>query len=253
MEHPQYDYAVIGGDMRQVYLTEELAFNGNKICHHGLISLPDGRRFSDTSCVVVSLSLEEACMNSSCIICPIPLTKRGSYLNQNAFMEEIPLDAVVSALQPGQHFFAGCIPEDLKKLAMEKGVFVFDFMEDDSLAIYNTIATAEGAICEAVSKSAINLNGSRCAVLGYGKCGRTLASYLKGLFCHVYVCAENLRECAEASVIAEDTGNLKDFKKRAGEFDFIFNTIPAPVITSDMLESMKNSVTIIDIASAPGA
>ncbi len=23
MEYPQYDYAVIGGDMRQVYLTEE--------------------------------------------------------------------------------------------------------------------------------------------------------------------------------------------------------------------------------------
>ena len=36
------------------------------------------------------------------------------------------------------------------------------------------------------------------------------------------------------------------------DYDFIFNTIPALVLTAPLLKKMKPQVTIIDIASAPG-
>lgn len=35
-------------------------------------------------------------------------------------------------------------------------------------------------------------------------------------------------------------------------FDFIFNTVPAPVITEELLSRVKKGVTVIDIASKPG-
>ncbi|PWJ48948.1 dipicolinate synthase subunit DpsA [Faecalicatena contorta] len=252
MKHLKYDYAVVGGDIRQVYLTAELAGHQNRICHYALAAEPDKNKYPDASHVVAASSLENACAYSSCIICPIPLSKSGSHLNQNGLTEDLSLKSLLVALQPEQYFFAGCIPEDFRNSAIEKGVFAFDLMQNNTLAIYNTIATAEGAICEAISKSPINLNKSRCAVLGYGKCGRTLVSYLKGLFCHTYACSNNPEEQAQAAIISDSTGDLKDFKKSAGEFDFVFNTIPALVITADILAVMKDSVTIIDIASAPG-
>lgn len=252
MKHLKYDYAVVGGDIRQVYLTEELAGHQNRICHYALAAEPDKNKYPDASHVVAASSLEHACEYSSCIICPIPLSKSGSYLNQNGLTEDLSLKSLLVALQPEQYLFGGCIPEDFRNSAIEKGVYTFDLMQNNTLAIYNTIATAEGAICEAISKSPINLNKSRCAVLGYGKCGRTLVSYLKGLFCHTYACSNNPGEQAQAAIISDSTGDLKDFKKCAGEFDFVFNTIPSLVITADILADMKDSVTIIDIASAPG-
>ena len=88
--------------------------------------------------------------------------------------------------------------------------------------------------------------------MGYGKCGRTLVNYLKGMFCHVYVCSKQKEDLASASIIADRVGNMVKFQEHAGEFDFVFNTIPAKVLTSDILNKMKSSVTIIDIASAPG-
>lgn len=36
------------------------------------------------------------------------------------------------------------------------------------------------------------------------------------------------------------------------EFDFIFNTVPAPVLDEHFLANVKKDVTIVDIASKPG-
>lgn len=251
MKHP-YDYAVIGGDMRQVYLAEELAQGSNRICCYALCKTTDAHRCSDTSYVAVAASLNEICSTSDCIICPIPFCRNGAFLNQSSFDEALSIDRLLSYLKPGQWFFAGCIPDNFKSAAERKGVQVYDLMDNTSLSFFNTIATAEGAICEAIMRSPVNLHQSSCAVLGYGKCGRTLAHVLKGMFCHVYAVSEQEKERAEASLIADGTGSMKDFRTFAGKFDFIFNTIPSVVVTSELLANMKRSVTIIDIASAPG-
>lgn len=252
MEYPQYDYAVIGGDMRQVYLAEELAHHQNRVCHYALMAAPDERRYSDAAFVAGVSGLKEACAGSRCVIGPIPLSKNGRDISQNALDGCLHLDALLTALRPGCHFFSGCIPEAFRDAALEKGVSVHDLMEHTSLAYYNTIATAEGALCEAISRSPQNLRQSSCAVLGYGKCGRTLVQYLKAMCCHVFVCTDNEQECAQASVAADGSVTLDILPKRTGSFDFIFNTIPAPVVTAEVLGNLKSSATIIDIASAPG-
>ncbi|CUX40460.1 dipicolinate synthase subunit DpsA [Clostridium sp. C105KSO13] len=252
MEYPQYDFTVIGGDMRQVYLVEELSSSQTQVCHYALVEKPDKCRCGADSHLSAAVSLKNACSSSRCVICPIPLSKDGTYLNQGASIEDVSLASLLSALQPGQYFFAGCIPENFRSFAVEKGVSVFDFMQNDTLAVYNTIATAEGAICEAIIRSPLNLNQSRCAVLGYGKCGSTLVSYLKAMFCRVYTFCNNPGKRARAAVVSDGAGDLEDFKKSAEDFDFIFNTIPALVVLSDTLKVMKPSVTIIDISSAPG-
>lgn len=248
----KYDYAVIGGDMRQVYLAEELAGFSRRICHYALCNIPDGHRFSDTSLVTAAASLEEACSLSACIISPIPLCRNGFFLNQNVFDQPIPIDRIFSSLKSGQSFFGGCIPEEPKAAALKKGVRVFDLMTEPSLSYFNTIATAEGAICEAIRQSPRNLRHSSCAILGYGKCGRTLCQYLKGISCRTYVAARREEIRAQAALLSDKTGTMEEFLSCAGEFDFIFNTIPAVVLTGAVLTKLKTTVTIIDIASAPG-
>lgn len=248
----QYDYAVIGGDMRQVYLAEELAHHTNRVCCYGLCAPPDQRRCLDTSFIAAENSLKKICNAASCIICPTPFIRNGNFLNQSVFDEAVSIDLLLSELKPDQLLFAGCIPEKYKAEMTKKGVRVFDLMSNPSLSRFNSIAAAEGAVCEAIRESPLNLHKSSCAVLGYGKCGSTLAHYLKGMFCNLYVASEEEDQCAQAALIADRTGTLKDFETRVGDFDFIFNTIPAAVITSRLLSRMKSSITIIDIASAPG-
>lgn len=251
MKHKCYDYAVIGGDMRQVYLVGELSLDASPLCHYALCSNPAELLRLDSASVNAA-SLEEACSTSWCIICPIPLSRDGHSLNQSGSSEAILLEQLLSCLEPGQSFFAGSIPKAFQAAAEKKGIQVYDLMEDTGLAYFNTLATAEGAIAEAIRLSPLNLHKSTCLVLGYGKCGTTLVHYLRGLFCHISVAANQEEELAKASLAADNTVTLPELKESIPYADFIFNTIPALVLTADLLALMKPSVTIIDIASAPG-
>lgn len=236
MSHQKFDFAVIGGDMRQVYLAEYLQECGCKVCKYALCADAPG-----TSCYTAS-SLLEAVSNAETILAPIPISKS----------KEIPLSLLADMLREGQSLFAGCIPRDFQEKVFSKGIFVSDLMKDEILTVKNSIATAEGAIAEAICKSSRNLHKSRCLVLGYGTCGKTLASYLKGMFCHVTVCARRPGVRAEAETLTGDAISPGELKEQAGSFDFIFNTIPAQIIDRSLLKSLKKQAFIIDIASAPG-
>lgn len=239
-----YDYAVIGGDRRQVYLAKELARGARCVCCYGLCA--------EIASVPRAASLPELCGAAPCLIAPVPLCKNGDFLNQSALEEPLPIEQFLQNLKSGQSFFAGCVPESFQSAAEKKGVRVFDLMEDPQLSYFNTLATAEGAVCEAIKRSPVNLHQSACAVLGYGKCGRTLSRYLKGMFCRVSVVTDPEEERTEAALFADRVFTLEEFGTRAGEFDFVFNTIPALVVTGEILTKMKLSIVIVDIASAPG-
>ena len=135
---------------------------------------------------------------------------------------------------------------------LENNVAVFDYADDISLPVYNSISTAEGAICEAILHSPFNLHKSRCAVLGFGKCGHSIVYRLKGLSANVSVFTDNAEESARASVIADKSFPLKSLSDHAGDFRFIFNTVPAQFINEETLKNVDLSALIIDIASSPG-
>ena len=245
-----YDYAVIGGDLRKIYLIEELAKENNNLCHYALCQ-PMQQTFPANQ-ITAQTSIEAAITNSRHIICPIPLSKNSDTLNQSGIKRNIPLKQILSLLTPGQYFFAGCIPKTFRQEALKKDVFVFDFMKDSELSYFNTIATAEGVICEAIKASPMNLHKSRCAVLGYGKCGRILTDDLKRMFCYVTVVSSCKEELAQAVLSADDTLDLSSFFTHIGEYDFIFNTIPAIILTKETLTHVNPQTRILDIASAPG-
>lgn len=241
----RYDYAVIGGDLRQFYLTLELLKKNPSVCASALCQRP-----SDSAVCLVTV--EEAVTCSAAIICPIPLSRDRHTINQADPDEPISLTHILSLLKKGQHFFAGCIPDEFFKKAFEQGVFVSDLMQDELLSHYNTIATAEGVLCEAIRQSPVNLHRSRCAVLGYGKCGRTLTDKLAGLSCHISVFTAPKQERAQAMLRADRALPLAALPEKIEQFDFIFNTIPSVVLTAEILKKTAPHAVILDIASAPG-
>ena len=248
-----YDYAVIGGDLRQVYLAAELSRKGFRVCQYALCRpieqvCPD----LDMGKVFSAPSFEDACRNAACIICPVPFCKDGIFLNQNRSKKNIPLQQILLHLTQNQRFFAGCIPNEFRSAALKKGIFLFDLMEDTALSHFNSIATAEGVLCEAIRVSPRNLHGGKCAVLGYGTCGRTITDCLKRMYGSVSVAAAPAAERAQAAVTADEALDLNACFLQIGAYDFIFNTIPSVLLTRDVLSRVKPSAVILDIASYPG-
>jgi len=123
-------------------------------------------------------------------------------------------------------------------------------MDQDEIAIYNSIPTAEGVIYYLIKNTTHTIHNANIHVIGAGRCGETLAKSLLALGGLVSISSRNPKLVARlfesgVRVAATDADTL-------GEADVVVNTIPALVLDKEALSQMKSDVYVVDIASAPG-
>lgn len=226
----EYDIAVIGGDKRTAYMIPVFKEKGYRVI---------GYKIHEEECAA---SLKQAVESAEIIVGGIPIEKKG-IVNVRELSRHI---------RKCHRIFGGVIPESFRQECNERGILCYDFMKDESIAIFNAVATAEGAILEAMLHKQTNIHKSKSLVLGYGRCGKVLAEKLKGLSAEVTVCGSDMAELALAQALGTDTLLLKNLAEKAAEFEYIYNTIPAPVIDDEVLKRVKKETLLIDIASGKG-
>lgn len=249
-----FDFAVIGGDNRQLFLADLLSQKNVKVCYYGLspCNLPSKYipGFMNETITATS-SLKEALENSKYIIGPTPFCKDKIYINSTSTLG-ILVEDFISYCTPEQIIYGGAIPKEVLEAGVKKGLKIKDIMEWEHVSMLNGVATAEGAICEAIRNSMVNLQGSKVLILGFGRCGQILAKKLAALDAKVSVSVRKYDVLSMALAFGYDGFLLEELKDHVQEFDFIFNTIPAMVLGKNMLIKIKKETAIIDIASSPG-
>ena len=195
--------------------------------------------------------MKEALKEVDAAVGPVPFIRSGKItgtyeipdMNVEMLFDELPENAV---------FFAGNIPGEVRNYAEGKGVRSYDMMIDELVAARNAVATAEGAVAEAIKRSPVNLTKSRCMVLGYGRCGSVLTRLLKSLLCRVLVSEKDKTRAADAFVLADGIVSEDELTETVGNVDFIFNTVPERILSEERLRHVGQNTWILDIASAPG-
>ncbi len=216
---------VVGGDVRQCYLANALVNHGFDVRTYDLAcdDIVSGAKKCD--------KLGAALKGCDAVVLPTPVSKRW-HMVANMVHE----DTII---------FGWNIP---KKFA---GFHTCDFGQIDDVAVKNAIATAEGTIAEAIKLGTINISGSTCLVTGYGRCAKEIALRLRLLGAYVTVAARNVIQLETASFNGFIVSDMFE-KDSYAEYDFVINTIPANVITPQVIDKFSKNVVIIDIASAPG-
>lgn len=121
-----------------------------------------------------------------------------------------------------------------------------------SVVIENAIPTAEGALQYAMENSQITLHGSKCIVLGFGRCGKVLAHMLRGIGAKLSVEARSQSDLAYIESYGYTPIQLGDLPQNIHQYDFIFNTIPTLILDEKKLEKINKDCVIIELASKPG-
>lgn len=227
--------------MRQVYLAEILEKRGYQVTRYGLT----GESKEESS------SLEECLDTAQVVAAPMPFLKESAVFVKNPEKRIMPQKLLLH-IRPGSILFAGGIPKEYEKQAKEKGIICVDYLKDAYTAAKNTIATAEGSLAEAIIHSPGNLTGSRCLVIGYGRCGSTLTTYLKQLSCAVFVVEKEETQRGKAQIFADRVLEGTELPKYLGNVQYIFNTAPALVLCRAFLEYIQKDTLILDLASSPG-
>lgn len=223
---------LIGGDSREKYLAYRLERKGIEILHPEQVD-----RLKDKKVDIVLL--------------PMPVSTDRFTVKATEGQRRVTLKEVIEIAESGQLFFGGMFPEELRKALENKGATVYDFMQMDDIAIRNAVATAEGAIAEAIYLSNEVLHGQEVLVVGYGRCGEVLADKLKGMAAKVTVMARREEARARAATFGNDVLTFDDVGELE-KFHYIFNTVPHLCIDRAWIDCLNRFCCVIDIASKPG-
>jgi hypothetical protein len=156
------------------------------------------------------------------------------------------LQQVFSPLNPQVKIFGGFL--DL----LQDKYRCYDLLKNEEYLARNARITAQCAIGIAQRRMNITWDGCPVLILGWGRIGKCLGLLLKGLGAEVVIAARRPGHRAMAKALGLDADGM-DFPGYAlGRYRVIFNTIPAPVLSSQQQAFCRPECLKIDLASQQG-
>ncbi len=239
--------AVLGGDDRELILTNELVKMGATVVVAGFPKDKVGPG------AFVVYTVEEACKDAEVVILPLPGTSTEGVIRAVYAEESFKLtEKAISSLAANALVLIGSARPFLKEWAHTYRFNLIEIIDMDEIAVLNSIPTAEGAIQIAMEETRITIHGSRSCVIGFGRVAVTLVRILKAMGSDVTVVARNQGQLARAYEMGCKKADFPDLREIMNDADIVFNTVPAMVIDRETLKYANSNVLIIDLASQPG-
>jgi dipicolinate synthase subunit A len=237
---------VAGGDLRQVYTAQILA-KENKVYTLGFDKslLPSDK----IKPIESPIMLEE---RVDFLILPLPVSTDGITLNTPFFRYSIPVESLPGMIKDGGIVFGGKFSEKIKDVFESKGIETIDYFEREELSVLNAIPTAEGAVQIAMEELPCTIFGQNVLVTGMGRISKVLVRILTALGAKTTVAARKYSDLAWAEIYGCRGVHISRLDESLGEYDIIFNTVPALLFDEKRLKKLKKSCLAIDLASKPG-
>ncbi len=239
--------AVLGGDDRELVLIPQLVRLGAEVRVAGISKLAGDK---DVRCYE---RVEEAVRSAGFVIIPMSGIDERGLIRAKYGVQPLFLNwETMRSFRDDCVLIAGVARPLLKELVTQRGLKLIELTEMDEVAILNSIPSAEGAIQMAMGATDRTIHGSRSLVLGFGRCGMTLARMLAAMGAKTLVVARRPRDLARVQEMGMEQLTYEQLPGCIGEADIIFNTVPSLVLDRELLARTNPSVYICDIASAPG-
>lgn len=228
------NFMIIGGDSRFSYLNKQLIRKGYKSER----IYPGDYKADDFE-------------NTDIFVLPVPVSRDGININAPLSDEMFYFGDFIRLIPPECIVAGGLFSDEQTEKLKQRNVTVFDYYKNDELTIKNAVPTAEGVIGLLINSLPLTINGLRCAVTGYGRCGSVLCRKLKALGADVTCVARSEKNLADAFNDGMKICHIKDFHDICHSFDAVINTVPALIINSSIIEKLRKECVIIETASAP--
>lgn len=151
------------------------------------------------------------------------------------------------SVKEGVTVFAGAVGTEEKQAVTSRGGRIIDYCENEHFASENACLTAEAAMTVYIGASASSFNRAKVLISGFGRIGKALTARLKAHGAYVTVSA---RKLTDIELIRAYGCTPMETAAISGEYDVIFNTVPARIFTRDTIDRTTTD-HYIELASPP--
>ncbi len=239
-------FAVIGGDKRCAYVAQALIRERKIVKTAGL-------ELSGIVDAAHICTLSEALSTADYILLPLPLLDATGRLYSPFSSEKFNIYSIISRAKRETVLFGGMIPPSVREHAERVHKEMFDYYEREELQRLNAMPTAEGALEILMQSMPSTVFGSNVLIVGFGRTAQSVAVLLKAVGADVCVCARKQEALAHARTLGmralpvERLGNEKHT-----QYDAVVNTVPARMVTAQVLSRLRPDCFVLDLASSPG-
>ena len=224
-------FTVAGGDNRLRYTAESLRERGFSV----------SRTKADA---------DENFENTDVLILPVPLSRNGADVFAPQADNPIAVARLAGALPCTARVFCG-MPGQNAEPFFRRGIRLYDYAAREEFAVRNALPTAEGVAQILLQSLPVTVRGATVLITGYGRTARACARLLSAMGAHVTVAARRCSALAFADTDGYRSLYLRELPRFMHEMDAVVNTVPATVLTYDVLREMRRDCPVIEIASAP--
>lgn len=242
------NFAMIGGDLRIIKLASMLAKEGNHVYTYGL---EKAEELENRENLFFCKDIKQAVKKAKNVIGPIPFSSNGEDINSPFSEHRITIQEFIHSMT-GKILIAGSIHSEIYHLAKNQSIEIIDLMKREELAVFNTIATAEGTIEIAMSNTSKVIHGSHVLILGFGRVGKILARKMEGLSAKVVCAVRKPEDMAWIQTYGYQAIPINELGENLSEYDMIINTVPHLIVTAERLQYVNQECLLIDLASKPG-
>lgn len=246
---------IVGGDLRQLSLAAALSAAGYTVHLSGIDPANnEAAAISGFLNVTPTANTNDFCRDARICVLPIPVSKDGETVFAPLAGDVTPLTlaALFSALPDNAVIFGGNVLEFTNRLAAEHGRRIIDYYRDEQLQVRNAVPTAEGAVAIAMQELKTTVAEARCTILGFGRVGKALGMTLCRLGADVTVAARSTADRGWAKAFGCRAVPLQEYLASPRDADIVFNTVPCPILTEEVLGRYKSAPVFVELASAPG-
>ena len=237
--------AIVGGDEREQEIARLALATGAKVRAFGF-PLPE----QGINGLAASDSAESALDGADIALFPIP----GMTLDGSIFATEkiVPDTALLQRMADDAHIVLGKADAGLCEAARACGIRLHEYESDQELMLRRAPAIVEGALEIAIKLTEVTLHDAKICVVGQGNIGSVLTRTLIALGARVTVAARNPVQRAAAYTMGAATISTDALPMKASAFDMIFSTVPAPIVTPEVIDQLPAHALVMDLAAPPG-